>query len=90
MMMEFSDRQTATLPYQKAEVNLRSLVSAYKRYRYEQECLVDKGFVGLTSEFRKFFYHNDVWRPTLYDVVQHPWTKYGGPFNSYNWTLGYF
>ncbi|KAH9600425.1 GRIM-19 [Trypanosoma melophagium] len=90
MMIEWSERQAAHLPYQKAEVNLRCLITSYKRHRYEQENLIDKGFVGLTSEFRKFFYHDDVWRPPLHDVLMHPYAKYGGPLFSYNWTIGYF
>lgn len=90
MVVEFSERQAAYLPYQKSEVNLRSLVSAYKRYRYEKENIVDKGFVGLTSEMRKFFYHDDVWRPDLHDVLMHPYVKYGGPGSSYNWSISWF
>lgn len=89
MTVEFSERQCAHLPYQKAEMNLRCLVSSYKRHRYEQDNIIDKGYVGLTSEFRKFFYHNDVWRPPLHDVFVHPYFKYGGVTNSYNWTIGY-
>lgn len=90
MMIEWSERQATHLPYQKAEMNLRMYVTAYKRHRYEQECLIDKGYVGLTSEFRKFFYHDDVWRPALHDVLMHPYAKFGGPATSYNWALGYF
>lgn len=88
MMIELSERQNAHMPYQQAELNLRTFVSAYKRHRYERENLIDKGYVGLTSEFRKFFYHNDVWRPALHDVLQHPYVKYGGIFTSYNWSVG--
>ncbi|CCW68631.1 unnamed protein product [Phytomonas sp. Hart1] len=90
MMVEFNERQASHLPYQKAELDLRAFVSAYKRHRYEQENLIDKGYVGLTSEYRKFFYHDDVWRPALHDVFMHPYSKYGGPFTSYNWSIGYF
>lgn len=90
MMLEFSERQAAHLPYQQAEMHLRHFISAYKRHRYEQENIIDKGYVGLTSEFRKFFYHSDVWRPALHDVVLHPFMKYGGPLSSYNWSIGYF
>lgn len=90
MCLEFSERQAAHLPYQKAEVNLRCYVTSYKRHRYEQECLIDKGFVGLTNEFRKFFYHDDVWRPALHDVFTHPYVKFGGPVLSYNWTVGFW
>ncbi|CAD2218812.1 NADH dehydrogenase subunit NB6M [Angomonas deanei] len=90
MLMEFNERNISFLPYQEAEMHLRAYLSAYKRHRYEQECIVDKGFVGLTSEFRKFFYHDDVFRPPMHDVLMHPWTRFGGPFNSYNWTIGYF
>lgn len=90
MIVEFSERQASHLPYQKSENNLRYFITSYKRHRYEQDNLIDKGMVGLTSEFRKFFYHDDVWRPALHDVVMHPMYKYGGPFNSYNWTIGWF
>ena len=90
MDCEERERHSAHLPYQTAEINLRMLVSAYKRHRYEQENLIDKGYVGLTSEFRKFFYHDDVWRPDLHDVFRYPTMKYGGPFTSYNWTMGHW
>ncbi|KAK7198185.1 NADH dehydrogenase subunit NB6M [Novymonas esmeraldas] len=90
MMIEFAERQSSYLPYQTAEVHLRCFVSGYKRHRFEQENLIDKGYVGLTSEFRKFFYHSDVWRPPLHDVLLHPYIKYGGPVGSYNWSVGYF
>eukprot|EP00744_Colponema_vietnamica_P004005 GILI01006050.1.p1 GENE.GILI01006050.1~~GILI01006050.1.p1 ORF type:complete len:174 (+),score=33.26 GILI01006050.1:40-561(+) len=90
MTLEFSERQACHLPYQKAEVNLRYYITSYKRHRYEQENLIDKGFVGLTSEFRKFFYHDDVWRPDLHDVFGHPYVKFGGPMTSYNWATGFW
>lgn len=90
METEWSERHATHLPYQQAEINLRYLVTGYKRHRYEQENLVDKGYVGLTSEFRKFFYHDDVWRPALHDVFRHPYIKFGGPFMSYNWAFGYW
>lgn len=90
MTLEAAERQASHLPYQKAEVNLRYYITAYKRHRYEQELLVDKGFVGLTSEFRKFFYHDDVWRPDLHDVFSHPYVKFGGPLTSYNWAIGFW
>ena len=86
---EAAERAATHAPYQQAEINLRYLVSAYKRHRFEKECLVDKGYVGLTSQRRKFYYHDDVWRPDLHDVIRHPWMKFGGPWNSYNWALGY-
>jgi hypothetical protein len=87
---EWYERQSVHLPYQTAETNLRHLISAYKRHRYEQDLLLDKGYVGLTSEFRKFFYHDDVWRPALHDVIRHPYLKFGGPMLSYNWAWGYW
>ena len=87
---EWHERHGAHIPYQQAELNLRYLVTGYKRHRYEQENLIDKGYVGLTSEFRKFFYHDDVWRPDTHDVFRHPILKYGGPFVSYNWATGYW
>jgi hypothetical protein len=90
MDTEMNERHAAHLPYQTAEINLRMLVSAYKRHRYEKELLIDKGYVGLTSEFRKFFYHDDVWRPDLHDVFRHPYIKFGGPILSYNWAFGYW
>jgi len=90
MDMEWNERHAAHLPYQASETHLRMLVSAYKRHRYEQENLIDKGYVGLTSEFRKFFYHDDVWRPDLHDVFRHPYIKFGGPLLSYNWAIGYW
>ena len=90
MQVETNERHATHLPYQTAEINLRMLVTGYKRFRYEQENLVDKGYVGLTSEFRKFFYHDDVWRPDLHDVLRHPYLKYGGPLLSYIWAFGYW
>jgi hypothetical protein len=87
---EWHERQAAHIPYQQSEIHLRYLVTAYKRHKYEQENLVDKGYVGLTSEFRKFFYHDDCWRPALHDVFRHNNIKYGGPFLSYNWATGYW
>jgi hypothetical protein len=90
MEMELHERHAAHLPYQQAEVHLRMLVTAYKRHRYEKELLLDKGYAGLTTEFRKFFYHDDVWRPDLHDVFKHPYIKYGGAFMSYNWAHGYW
>ena len=90
MYIETTERQLAHLPYQQAEMHLRHFVTAYKRHRYEQDNLIDKGFVGLTSEFRKFFYHDDVWRPAYHDVLTHPYAKYGGWVSSYNWSLGYW
>ena len=90
MEMEMQERHAAHLPYQQAEVHLRMLVTAYKRHRYEQDLLINKGYVGLTTEFRKFFYHDDVWRPDLHDVFKHPYIKYGGAVMSYNWAFGYW
>ena len=87
--VETTERHQIHAPYQQAEINLRYLVGSYKRHRFEQECLIDKGYVGLTSARRKFYYHDDVWRPDLHDVVLHPWTRAGGPWSSYTWTLGY-
>ena len=88
MVMETQERAMIQVPYNKAECNLRMLISAYKRHRYEQECLLDKGYVGLTSEFRKFYYHDDCWRPPFVDVLAHPYMKTGGLTTSYNWTMG--
>lgn len=90
MEMEIHERHASHLPYQQAEVHLRMLVTGYKRHRYEQDNLIDKGYVGLTTEFRKFFYHDDVWRPDYHDVFRHPYIKYGGLFVSYNWAFGYW
>eukprot|EP00760_Papus_ankaliazontas_P011651 PhM_4_TR14915/c0_g1_i1/m.13875/K11353/NDUFA13; NADH dehydrogenase (ubiquinone) 1 alpha subcomplex subunit 13 len=90
MDAETSERYGAYLPYQTSEINLRMMVSAYKRHRYEQENFIDKGYVGMTSEFRKFYYHDDVWRPDFHDVFKYPPVKYGGPLTSYNWALGHW
>lgn len=90
MDIEMHERNTNHLPYQTAEIHLRHLVSAYKRHRYEQDNFIDKGYIGMTNEFRKFWYHDDVWRPDLHDVYRHPYLKFGGPLFSYNWALGYW
>lgn len=90
METEHNERNAAHLPYQTSEINLRMLVSAYKRLRYEQDNFLDKGYIGMTSEFRKFFYHDDVWRPDFHDIFRHPYIKWGGPGFSYNWALSYW
>jgi hypothetical protein len=90
MLVEHNERHACHLPYQKAEVNLRTFITAYKRTRFEEECLFTSGVAGLSPEFRKFFYHDDVWRPPLYDVFMNPQVTHGGFWNSYTWSLGYF
>lgn len=90
MLQEHQERIDHSLVYQNAEIRLRYYLSAYKRYRYETECLMTKGYAGVTPESRKFFYHDDVWRPALHDVIQHPFPMLGGPLFSYNWGLGYW
>ncbi len=90
MMIEWSERHMLHAPYQVAEGHLRTFITSYKRHKYEEECIMKSGVVGLTPEFRKFYYHDDVWRPPLHDVLMNPMTKYGGFLNSYTWHLGYF
>jgi hypothetical protein len=87
---EWMERHQITLPYQQSEANARLFLSAYKRHRFEQECLMKSGVVGLTPEYRKFFYHDDVWRPPFVDVFANPVSYYGGFWTSYSWHLGYF
>ena len=90
MTLEWNERHMLHLPYQKSECNLRTFITSYKRHRYEEECVMNTGQVGLTPEFRKFYYHDDVWRPPLHDVMMNPMTKFGGAYNSYTWHFGYF
>ncbi|RNF02804.1 putative NADH dehydrogenase subunit NB6M [Trypanosoma rangeli] len=90
MMIEWSERQAAHLPYQKAEVKLWYLITSYKRHRYEQENLIDRFCGPDLGVPQVFFYHDDVWRPLLHDALMHLYAKFGGPLFRYNWTIGYF
>ena len=66
MDVEEPERDSAYLAYQTAAANLRMA---------QQENLIDKGYVSLTSEFRTFFYHDD-----LHNVFRYPTKKNGGMF----------
>jgi hypothetical protein len=90
VVFENNERLMTQLAYQQAEVNLRYFVSAYKRHRYEEECIFPKGYPGLSREFRKFFYHDDVWRPEFFDALVHHNNRMGGMVTSYNWTAVYW
>lgn len=90
LWVEGLERNVQHIAYSQAELNLRTLIAAYKRHRFEQEQIFPRGHPGLTTEFRKIFYHDDVWRPAFSDVLLHPIFKIGHHTMTYNWSFAYW